>query len=136
MSDTRIHRPARLLIRLAYLVCVVPALYRSYVHLGEVLRIVAFILLGAAVGYGVDWFGNTKPWLIAGTGALSSLLSYLFSTSVWAYRAPAHRIPSIPGDWKSQFWGIWWDYPIACAIVVSLAAAFGLRFMLRPKQIA
>jgi hypothetical protein len=106
----------------------------------EVIILLAYIALGSGIGaaVGLTLAGrerNTfeRTILITTCAAcFTSVLVYLFATSVWAYSAAASRIPGIAAESTSdQFYYLLWDHTVLCAIAGSTLASLAVWSILR-----
>jgi len=119
------------IVRLVYFYVVLRAFVRLYPVMSDGLRLVVYLAVGASIGYVVSVYGNQRVMVNIGAGAFASSVSYALSTSIWAYRAAAERIPGVPVDWQTQFWFLLWDHPITCALAFSAIVTLTLRILPR-----
>ena len=91
----KIHR----ILWLTYIVVAGTITFRNaWPYRRDLIALFAFLSIGAATGYGISGFGRRAPFLQAAAGAFAAVVIWSFSTSVWAYRAAAERVPGIPSD--------------------------------------
>src|ERR1700683_2142697 len=108
----------------------------------ELVIFLAYVVLGAAVGLAIACLSKARGKTIGtegrliemAAGALSSVVVYLLSTSVWAYRAASERVPGTTLDPITHLNLFLWDHPIVCAVAISASASLLCQIVLSVRS--